>query len=530
MPRPDQEEPVVFDLVEDGADGAQDDGSDGPGADEAGAGRALRLPRLPRLSRRGWLRVGAAVLAVAVTLTAVDLLREQRRAELMAGSPVGVVSLSSPPEETWSLPYDRSGASVAPGLDQQVVVMDGLLVLPPATVYDAVAQDGGGPGEGPPGFDGVVAVDPASGEIAWRVPVGEEATCAPAGYDATLTTDVLTCVHGPAGEREIVAIGADGAARTRPADEGENETVFPGPDGSVVRARRTGPPPRKVVCEETGVCTPREVSDGRDVRVVLEDATTGTERWRADVAFTPVDAIACAEHGDGPEATVDADRVSVTTSARSVVLEGCGVYATFALGGARIDQVDALGDVWSWVQELGPGRFAVGSASGRGVVVDEEGDVVTELDGSVKPAPASPDAPGVLWFVDDPAGNGFDAVRADGTVVWSERYGTRVLLTTRDAVVVERGPEIVGLDPASGAELWTWRDDEPQHRSPFRAVTDGETVAVAFWPQELPGTGELVALDVRAGTERWRTGLDGTVVAVGGRLVEVSDGGLHGLG
>src|SRR5690606_4769624 len=288
MPRPEQEEPVVFDLVEDGADGAQDAGSYGPGADEAGAGRALRLPRLPGLSRRGWLRVGAAVLAVAVTLTAVDLLREQRRAELMAGSPVGVVSLSSPPEETWSLPYDRSGASVAPGLDQQVVVMDGLLVLPPATVYDAVAQHGGGPGEGPPGFDGVAAVDPASGEIASPA----------AAYEATLTADLSTWRHGPAGERESAAIGAAGAARTRPADEGENETVCPGPDGSVVRARRTGPPPRKAVCEATGVCTPRAVSDGRDVRVVLEDATTGTERWRADVAFTPVDAIACAEHGD----------------------------------------------------------------------------------------------------------------------------------------------------------------------------------------------------------------------------------------
>lgn len=531
MSRPDREEPVVFDLVEDGVEGVADDRPESHEAEEAAGERAARLPRLPRLSRRTWLRAGAVVVTVAVTLTAVDLVRDQRRAELMSGSPVGVASLASPPEETWSLPYDDRGASVAPGLDQQAVVMGGLLVLPPATPYDYSVQGGAEPGQGPPGFDGVVAVDPASGEIAWRVPVGEDTVCAPAGYDATLTTDVLTCVHGPAGEREIVAIGADGTTRTRPADEAEGETAYPGPDGSVVRVRRTGPPPADVVCDGAGTCTPETLTDGRDVVVVTEDAATGAERRRAEVEFVPTESIACTSLAPGEHTLVEPDRTFVNTAGSSFSLEGCGVQATFTPTGTRIDRaVEGLDGELPWVRELGQGRFAVETSTGRGALVDQDGEVVMEFDGFVNPAPATPDVPEPLWFLGGSAVEGFDAVREDGTVAWTERYLARVLLDTRDAVVLERGSAIAGLDRVTGAELWTWGEDEPRNQSAFRAVTDGETVAVAFWPRELPGTGRLVALDLATGTERWRTGLDGTVVAVGGRLVEVSGTGLRGLG
>src|SRR5688572_3188106 len=132
MPRPDKQESVVFDLVEDGSGTVPDAGGGAPGLPDRRRSLRSRLSGLPHLSRRTWAVAAGVVLALVVTTAAVDLVRDHRRTELMRGSSVGVVSLDEPPVATWTVPFDtpaREGGETH--VDQPLVTMDGLLVLPP---------------------------------------------------------------------------------------------------------------------------------------------------------------------------------------------------------------------------------------------------------------------------------------------------------------------------------------------------------------------------------------------------------------
>lgn len=527
MSRPDQQRPVVFDLV--GGDGSRD--ADGPvdgteatavpgggsaGEDGADAGSGGAPPagrRRPRLSRRAWLLTAAAVVVVAVALTAVDLVRDHRRAELMRTSPVGVASLADPPEESWAVPFDASFGGDA-FVDQPVVVMDGALVLLPATVQDVQVLDPstGAMEPASAGFADVTAVDPATGDVLWRVPVDENPACGPVSYDASARTDLLTCLQGPDDAREVLTITPDGGTRVRPAEQADGERLFVGPEGMVVRVRPAD-----------------EQAGHHEVRVVAEDAVTGTERWTEDVDLTPIEGYVCTDQGEpGQEA---APYLNVLAGTETIVVQGCGRSVTLSVDGLRLDQPgdDAPGEQ-TWVTELGAGRFAVQVSAGESVVVDETGAVLGALDGFAQRADTSPDAPADLWFVGRPSGTGFDAVREDGSVAWTEQNGTRVLLAARDVVVMERGSRLIGLDRGTGAQLWEWTDDDPRGLSRFRTVTDGETVATLNLPHEGGGKGALVAIDLGTGEERWSVPVTGTVVAVGGHLVEVTADGLRGLG
>ncbi|PUB28962.1 putative pyrroloquinoline-quinone binding quinoprotein [Promicromonospora sp. AC04] len=538
MSRHDEREPVVFDLVEDnGPDAGPGEGPDA--ADVASPDspdrRPSRLPRLPRLSRRTWLVAAAAVTVVVVTVAAVDLVRDQRRADLMRTSSVGVASLAYPPEEVWTVPFDVP-ATVDQSwfMSQQLVIMDGRLVVPPGRAQSFTVDASDGAAEpAPVGFEDVVAVDPGSGEVAWRVAVGERPVCGPVGYDASISTDTLVCVHGPENEREVLTIAPDGSTRSRAADLAEGEQVFPAPDGMVVRVARigdAGDAAEQVECNSMGACTPAVLTEGRDVLVTAEDAETGTERWTRTIAFAPVDASNCQQYdGMGEVTGVDPDQVTVHAGARMVDVDGCGIRGTLSALGVRLDLAGGDGSGQAWVTELGKGAFGVGAGTDT-VVVDEAGKTLRTLSGWVQTGAVSPDAPDDLWFVADGSGFGFDAVREDGSVAWTDKYSGGVLLVARDVVVVDRGNKVAGLDRVTGAELWTWSGEHVLGLARYRTLTDGETVALEHLPQESSGEGLLVALDLDTGEQLWDAPLTNTAVAVDGHIVEITLDGVVGRG
>lgn len=554
MPRPAKQESVVFDLVEvngpdgdayDDANGAADraadraaNGADG-GPDVPTELRPGPLVRLPRLSRRTWVLTAAVVAVVGVTVAVVDLVRDHRRAELMRTSPVGVESLADPPAETWAVRFDtpvERGQDVS--MNQQVVIMDGLLVVPPTNAQSYWVDPVPGPGEPVlPGFKEVVAIDPASGGVAWRVPLGERPTCGPTGYDASTSTEVLVCVHGADDAREVLAIAPDGSTRTRSAELAEGEHVFPGPDGTAVRTVRTGDPAGEVDCDVSGTCSSGYLTPGRDVRVTAEDAVTGAERWTSIVEFDPMSSMNCEgtpDSGDWPTAdsAPDPDVVAVSAGSETVVVDGCGVSATLSASGIRLDLVGDAGlTAPAWVTELGPGRFAVQGQRLRTTVVDEAGRTLHTLDGWIRTDATSPDAPADLWFVQTTTEAwGFEAVREDGSVAWSERYGQSVLLAGRDVVVVNRGNQVVGLERTTGAELWSWSSDDLTEMIRSRTLTDGETVALEYLSRDGSPDGLLVTLDLDTGKQLWHMPLTGPAIAVGGHLVEFTPEGVRGLG
>ncbi|MFC4629493.1 PQQ-binding-like beta-propeller repeat protein [Promicromonospora alba] len=546
MPRPAKQESVVFDLVEaNGSDGDAYDDANGAAdvADGVPDVPAEPQPRLlvglSRLPRRTWLLTTAAVAIGVVTVAAVDLVRDHRRAELMRTSPVGVESLADPPAETWAVRFDtpvEQGQDAS--MDQQVVIMDGLLVVPPTNAQSYWVDPVPGPGEPVlPGFEEVVAIDPAEGGVAWRVPLGERPTCGPTGYDASTSTEVLVCVHGADDAREVVAIAPDGSTRSRSAELAEGEHVFPGPDGTAVRTVRTGDPAGEVECDVSGTCSSGYLVPGRDVRVTAEDAGTGAERWTSTVEFDPMNSMNCQgtpDSSDWPtaESATDPDVVTVSAGAETVVVDGCGVSATLSAYGIRLDLVgDASLTAPAWVTELGSGRFAVQGEGLGTTVVDEAGNTLYTLDGWIRTDATSPDAPADLWFVQTTTDAwGFEAVREDGSVAWSERYGQSVLLAGRDVVVVNRGNRVVGLARTTGAELWSWGGDDLTEMMRSRALTDGETVALEYLSRDGSSDGLLVTLDLDTGKQLWHMPLTGPAIAVGGHLVEFTPEGVRGLG
>ncbi|WP_036961641.1 PQQ-binding-like beta-propeller repeat protein [Promicromonospora kroppenstedtii] len=544
MPRPDQQEPVVFELVEgEGPDGvARPVGA--PPADSSGR----RLPRLPRLSRRTWLVTVAVVAVVVAGTTAVDLVRGHLRAELMRTSPVGVASLAEMPERGWTVPFDvPTPSSDEAYVDQPLVTMDGLLVLPPGSAQSYTVDPFTGLAEAVPvGFDDVVAVDPGSGEVAWRVPLDEAPVCGPTSPDASMSVDALVCVHGPEGAREVLTVAPDGATRSRPVDLADGEQVFPGPDGMLVRVTRTGgdAAAEEVLCDDLGTCTPSVLERGRDVRVVAEDAATGAERWATTVEFRATETVNCQQQvADSGRTTVDTYRVTIRTGAESVAVDGCGVAATLSTQGVRLDLAGESGDDTggagdradevpaspAWVTEIGADLFAVETGSTETLVVDDEGQVLRTLPGWVRTATISPDAPDDLWFITRTGGYGFDAVRGDGSVAWTDRKSQDILLVGRDVVVADRGGRVVGLARETGDQVWAWDGGGMTGMVRYRTLTDGRTVAMEHLPQDGKLGGLLVALDLGTGEKRWIAPVAGTAVAVDGELVEVSKDGLTGL-
>ncbi|WP_454850516.1 outer membrane protein assembly factor BamB family protein [Promicromonospora soli] len=552
---PGEGEASVFDIVDDGGDvpssplgpdAGSAGGADGVGPDGAGpvAGRPLAHGMLgPRLST---LTPVAAVLAIALgTVFVVDGVRDSARMERMRDVRGGVVGVSSPMQETWAWEgevgahgtfADRGWTGVAALGDVLVFESDGRLV----------------------------ALDPASGEEVWTVPLGQGPECGPTGYPgwSEIATSALVCLQASGAGREVITVGEDGVASAPRALEAGDARRYgdprPGPDATVLRARRVGP--QTAVDLGTAECTgggcTGTIEAGRDLLLRAEDAVTGGVRWNVTLPFRAMEAEACwAGQGvpwDGSRVVdlLDPDAFGAQIGADLVEVRGCGLRAAVTPDGVLLGTDGAPGS--SSVFRLDTGGYVaqtiVQASDGttNSVLFSPDGDVVGEIDGYVSRPETTDEPDAATLLATDRSGQHLLSYAADGTQRWdaavevgSPRFLAQVAGT---AVTQTWGGTVHGLDLATGDRRWQWDpveglDDWP-HGPAYvsRAFSDGQSVLLLL-RGESRGTG-LVSLDAASGALVWDGTATGVVspshvavlVAVDGNLLEVAPDGVRGLG
>lgn len=558
---PDEGDAFVFELVDDDAPGDAPEGARRPPGDEPDAGGpGLRDDASasdgPGRRRRTAAQVAAVLAIVLGTGLAVDGARDHERMERMRDVPGGVADLSSPLAETWAW-----GGVVGPGESATDVAVLGDVL--------AVESD-----------DGLVALDPATGAEAWTVPLRDDADCGPMvpAVSSGPATPTLVCLQGTGRDREVVAVGPDGARSAprelRAADAARYGTPHTGPDGTVLRARRVGPPSAvdlgDAVCSDAGECF-GTVRAGRDVVLRAEDAATGAERWTVTVPFRAVDAAQCtrtfgAAWGSSENRLVLSgqlapDAFGARVTADLVDLDGCGIQAAVTPDGTVLGAELEPGR--GGVRRLGGGRYAGTSFDGvaHATLYAADGGTVGEITGYPL-APQTTDAsrPATVLGVDEP-GRRLRAYDADGAPRWDitlQSGGQQFLAQVGDTAVITSGAGTVrGLDLATGEERWTWHGTDPsaEDRAGYfgtvhvvQAFTDGELVLL-LTEGETGGTQGLVALDAASGAVVWdraggeavtsfdptagstvEQGVVGGLVAVDGHLLEITPRGVRGLG
>ena len=429
--------------------------------------------------------VAGALVLVLGGLTALDMDRARQADALLRTAPGGVVGLTQPPEEVWSVDTGEAWPAFA----------GDLLVL---------AQT-----------DALVAHDLSTGEEVWRRADLGRSRCgslvARAGRAAAPST--LTCLHGGGLEDPVPShptrppttvsvLGLDGrtlAERDLDVSRGNAEVLD---DGDVVRA----------------------VRDDHGLVVTVEDPGTGDVRWTRSVpADVTGDDGACEIPVDGLMVD-DRESVYFFDTARLISVRGCRVGGTFSPGGDVLSSGDD-----AYVAGLADGRFtrmAMDGSGGSGTdVLDAEGKVLLRgVSEVLEPLATDGTAPPLLFVR---PGSGLSAFTEDGTEVWAfPRYTAKVLLTTRDMTVVATFPGAVAIDNVTGEELWTWRASERGGSSSTdvsAAFAGRGALTVALGTQ--PGSGaRWSSIDLADGSTRWEEPLTVDpygLITVGGRLLAV---------
>lgn len=544
----------------------------------ARAGATAVRDRIPR-SRRGraLLAGGAAAVLVAGVAGGVAIDRLVDAAQLRA-APGGVTTLEVEPARRWSV-------EVTSPLSAHLVRMPGAV--------------------GVVTTDRVLGLDPATGAERWSVPLGANASCGPlpaVRSEAALVLDELVCVSfddateasdgspDPEAARTVIVIDADGTTQERALEPGV--TAVPAADGGLFVVERTGDAPDEAAAQ-AGLEIVRDVDgnvisldgtlqDGWDLRVHLEDAATGEDRWRRDLPFAPVDSWDCLTWGDR-EPELDLDRAISTVSTPTVLAVGtCGVSAVLTPEGDRVEEFDELmSEGWEpgaadqaslqiFVQDGVPYiQHGLGSLPGTryplpgggyarvdGVVVTPDGERV-RTDGPVLDPFTTDGSDGPLLVQQ---GRALVALDLDGTRLWTSEVGAYgVLGRTADLAVVAGSPRgaLQGVDLASGEVVWS---ADPELLVPgltwtgldtlvFAAFTDGDTLLLAVNDDPTdaaninPQPGEatspvtsglrLLALDLDSGEVRWEQRQETPytqLLGVDGHLVQITEQGIAGLG
>ncbi|GAB2465007.1 hypothetical protein GCM10027063_02960 [Promicromonospora xylanilytica] len=554
---PDEGEAFVFDLVDDDAAAAAPTTPAGPhDTPDPGAGDGATGPAASGSPGRTWRAVAQAAAVLAVVLgtgLAVEGVRDHARIEQMRDVPGGVADVSSPLAETWAW----HGTVGLGGGTTDVAVLGDVL---------AFESDGE-----------LVALDPATGEEAWTVALGADASCGPTLSPAQgdPATSALVCLRGPATAREAVVVGPRGvSAAPRLLDDAEvrrHGSPHIGPDGTVLRAERVGSlsaiDVRGVRCTDEGECT-GVVTGGRDLVLRAEDAATGAERWKVTLPFRAADATQCARTFGGSWGSSETRLVFSGEIAPDafggwplpdrIDLNGCGIQAGVTPDGAVLGTEAEPGR--GGVTSLGGGRYAAVTFEGvaRATVHAADGEVVGEIAGyPLVPRAVDEAEPTLLFGVDEPARR-LRAYGPDGAPRWDislQSGGQDFLAQVGETAVVTTGAGGVrGLDVATGAEKWAWDGASGGDGGYFgsayvaQAFTDGESVLLLI-ESDTGGARSLVALDAESGAVVWdrrgdgaispaeptdggpvEQGIVGELVAVDGHLLEITHVGVRGLG
>lgn len=557
---PDEGSAFVFDLVE--HDEPDPDRSPAaPGASEtlqaaapAASDDADLEPDTPpaREPGAGWRTVltAAAVLAIALgTGIASDGVRDAARIERMRDFGGAVEDVSTPLTEKWV--WDGT-VGTGPGWHGPDAVVLG----------DVLAFQSG---------RDLVALDPATGEDAWVVPLGENPACGPTGISPDQGTparsvSMMVCLYGAAADREVVAVRPDGTAsapRTLdPSDTRRHGPARPGPDGTVLRAMRIGPESEVDLgdarCEDSGECS-GTIAAGRDIELRAESAVTGEELWTVTVPFEGAEAWECWNDSWGEQSgglafdgEVHPDGFGGQVTADLVRLYGCGVAAAVTPDGLLLDPEPEPGE--GQVESLALGGYAWLDQSGpaRTVIYDDDGAVIVELSSSVRgPSVADGAGPDTLLGTDDIGGR-LLAYAADGVPRWDVAAQAPehsfLAQVGRTAVVRAQGEDDVrGLDVDTGTERWRWETPAAGDWV-LETFTDGRAVLLHLIQAD-SGIPRMVSLDAASGELLWQesdeaaaarqdvaTGVIDenapapTLVAVDGHLLEVTRTGVRGLG
>lgn len=540
---PDQGQPFVFDLVEqDTWEPATPLAAPDPaGADPDGAGGPPPTVR----DRRRVVMAVAAVLAIAFgTGIASDSVRDGARIERLRDVAGGVEDVTTPLTETWEWDGTVGAAGYLDGTE-------------PVAFGDVLAFRSG---------TDLVALDPETGTVAWTVPLGDDPACGPLGvspYEGAPASpaSAMVCLGGNGADRAVVTVRPDGvvsAPRPLPSsDTRRYGAARPGPDGTVLRARRVGPTSQidlaDAWCNGDGECR-GTVEAGRDVVLRAEDAVTGEERWTVTVPFLEADPGECwstswesRDNDVSFDGQLHPDAFSARITADLVNLHGCGVAAAVSPDGVVLaaEQEPRTGSVESFDPGSDAGRYAWYGYRGaaRTVLYSADGAVVGDLPGYVHgPRATDGSGPDVLLGTDE-TGLRLRAYDADGTRRWDVRAESSdqpfVAQVGRTAVVGVGFEDVYGLDLATGAEQWRW-DSSEVGTGVLQAFTDGRSVLLVVIQAE-SGVPVMVSLDAATGEMLWHEGdgstgdpgeqeTGGILVAVNGHLMEIDETGVRGLG
>jgi hypothetical protein len=522
---------VVVDLGTFGAVGT--DGQDDWHDDTVGAGPDPSAPAssddeqdAERLRRVRARRTRGAVAAAVVAFLALSAwgagseVQARARTQRLMAAPGGVVSLADAPRVTWSAATESAGATAyLPGL---VVVRRGAVLH---------------------------GLDAGTGAERWQVPVTGDPQCQvyATWYGGSAVVDPLVCWGGPNAAPQVTVVHADGSWSTRALEAGVSWATGTA-DGGIATVRAVGAPPAAgqvtVSGADGGFTMNGTITQGQDVVVRLEDATTGAERWQRTLPFRPGDdgwscgSVGVDRSGAQPAYTFTPRQPSVAAVGGVVQVDACGVHAALPLDGTGV--IDA-GGPGSTVEPYLDGGVLEVRTDRVGSTLHRPGGVVT-FPARVLDPMATDGTPSDLVL----AGSGGAALAAfgpDGTRRWRSSHSYQDLLVRADGIAVLSFLDggAAGVDLRTGDQLWTRYDLVPTPvgawTTPQRAFTDGHVAALLMvrYPSTVDENGgavtltaasaDLVGLDLATGEVRWRTALpDGgpDLDAVAGHLVDTA--------
>ena len=517
---------TTFELVpDDEREDAPDAAPTGPPDDRRERVPALRdrtLARWRALSRRGRVVVAAGtavvVLAAATAAVAPGLLdaRDQRlRAEAVAGMPGVVGDLSQPLAVTWEA---RQPGSVA------AIVAGGLV---------AVTQG-----------NGVRALDPASGEVAWERDLGGSAWCGPAPWQPaewSVEAQTVVCVSDDGStvttldaagevlrERQIARAdtsraGVLGVPAVTATAGGAIAVLEQGPTVTVPWEDGDDPAHTLEALRDAGWTAPT---------VRVEDAVSGEVRATVPLELSAEHLRECGIVEDGDGATLDL-QPWVEASPSSTTVSLCGTRQSVTPSGEVVD----LGDGLRSLAPLAGGGYVVRGETSE--ILGPDGGHLTTINGWVVPPmlDTEPDGPVLTMLGGTGSSATLSAVGRDGESVWSHPISSLTMPLSRvsgTVVIAGEGGALAALDAATGKERWRLpemldeADGSGEHVS--GVVTDGTRLLLSVSRDiiidtetgEMRADHRLVALDLRDGTTAWQQEWEGDlqgVVAVAGNVV-----------